>query len=52
MAHAAGDAHEYPVYGYHFRMSYPVLDNTGALLTGGLTGLDSKYSMDAGTYRD
>lgn len=51
MAHAAGDAHEYPVYGYHFRLAFPILDADGDFVTGA-TGLDSEVSIDCGTAGD
>ncbi len=51
MAHAAGDAHEYPVYGAHFRLTFPIIDNDGDLVVGA-TGLDSERSIDGGTFAD
>jgi len=51
MANAAGDAHEYPVYGYHFRVTFPILDADGDLVTAA-AGLDSEFSNDAGTFAD
>lgn len=51
MANAAGDAHEYPVYGYHFRLVFPILDADGDLVTGA-AGLDSERSIDQGTFAD
>jgi len=50
MAHAAGDAHEYPVYGYHFRTTFPLLDADGDLVA--LAAADSEISKDAGTASD
>ena len=53
MAHAAGDSHEYPVYGYHFRVSFPILDEDGDLVTGGGSDTpDSEVSKDSGTFAD
>lgn len=51
MAHAAGDAHEYPVYGYHYRLVFPLLDADGDLVTGATTP-DSERSIDCGTFAD
>jgi hypothetical protein len=51
MAHAAGDAHEYPIYGAHFRVVFPILDADGDLITGA-TGLDSERSIDCATFAD
>ena len=53
MAHAAGDSHEYPVYGYHFRVSFPILDEDGDLVSGGGSDTpDSEVSKDSGTFAD
>ncbi len=53
MAHAAGDAHEYPVYGFHFRLIFPLLDADGDLVTGGGSDTpDSERSIDNGTFAD
>ena len=51
MAHAAGDAHEFPIYGYHYRAVFPIRDGGGALISGA-TGLDSERSIDQGTAAD
>lgn len=51
MAHSSGDAHEYPIYGAHFRIVFPILDADGDLVTGA-TGLDSERSIDQGTFAD
>lgn len=51
MAHSAGDAHEKPFYGYHFRLGFPILDADGDLVSGA-TGLDSERSLDDGTFAD
>lgn len=51
MAHAAGDAHEYPVYGAHFRLVFPLLDADGDLVSGAATP-DSERSIDCGTFAD
>jgi len=51
VAHAAGDAHEYPVYGAHFLLTFPILDADGDPVTGA-TGLDSEVSIDLGTFAD
>ncbi len=53
MAHAAGDAHAYPVYGYHYRITVPLLDADGDLTTGGGSDTpDSERSIDGGTFAD
>lgn len=51
MANAAGDAHEYPIYGAHFRVTFPILDADGDFVSGA-TGLDSEVSIDCGTFAD
>lgn len=51
MAHAAGDAHEYPIYGAHCLVTFPILDADGDPVTGA-TGLDSEVSKDLGTFTD
>jgi hypothetical protein len=51
MAHAAGDSHEYPIYGAHFRVVFPIFDADGDLVTGA-TGLDSERSIDMGAFAD
>jgi hypothetical protein len=51
MAHAPGDAHEYPIWGGHFRVVFPIYDADGDLVTGA-TGLDSERSIDCGTFAD
>lgn len=51
MAHAAGDAHEYPIYGAHFRLVFPLLDADGDLVTAASTP-DSERSIDCGTIAD
>jgi hypothetical protein len=51
MANSAGDAHEYCVYGAHFRVVFPILDADGDLVTGA-AGLDSECSLDQGTFAD
>lgn len=51
MAHAAGDAHEFVIYGAHFRVSFPLLDADGDLVTGATTP-DSEVSQDGGTFAD
>ena len=53
MAHAAGDAHEYPVFGYHYRVTFPLLDEDGDLVTGGASDTpDSERSLDGATFAD
>lgn len=51
MTVSAGDAHEFPIYNCRFRALFPILDNTGAKVTGA-AGLDSEASQDQGTYTD
>jgi hypothetical protein len=51
MAHAAGDAHPYPIYGAHYRVTFPMLDADGDLVTGATTP-DAEVSKDAGTFAD
>lgn len=51
MAHASGDAHEYPIHGAHFRVVFPILDADGDLVTAA-AGLDSERSIDQGTFAD
>ncbi len=51
MAHASGDSHEYPIYGAHYRIVFPIFDADGDLVTGA-TGLDSERSIDHGTFTD
>src|SRR4051812_29378114 len=51
MAASAGDAHPYPIYNARFRVTFPILDADGDLVTGA-TGLDSELSQDQGTFAD
>ena len=51
MAHSAGDAHEYPIFGYHFRAVFPIRDVAGDLITAA-AALDSERSIDQGTAAD
>ncbi len=51
MAHAAGDTHEFPIYGAHFRVTFPILDADGDLVSGAAS-LDSEVSKDSGTFAD
>lgn len=48
---AAGDAHEYPIYGANYRVTFPLFDADGDLVTGA-AGLDSEVSKDSGTFSD
>lgn len=48
---AAGDAHKYPVWGYNFRLTFPILDADGDLVAGA-TGLDSEISSDSQAFSD
>lgn len=51
MAASSGDAHPYPIFNARYRVSFPIVDNTGALVTGAAS-LDSEASQDSGTYAD
>jgi len=51
VAHAAGDAHEFVIYGAHYRISFPILDADGDLVTAA-AALDSEVSQDGGTFAD
>jgi hypothetical protein len=48
---AASDAHPWPIKGAACRITVPILDADGDLVTGA-TGLDSEVSKDAGTFTD
>jgi hypothetical protein len=48
---AATDARTIPLKGLAFRVTFPIRDNDGDLVTGA-TGLDSERSLDAGTFSD
>ena len=48
---AAGDATWNPKKGVAYRVTFPILDADGDLVTGA-TGLDSEVSKDAGTFTD
>ena len=48
---AAGDAKPVPVKDLAFRVTFPILDADGDLVTGA-TGLDSEFSEDAATFAD
>jgi hypothetical protein len=48
---AAGDATWNPKKGVAYRVTFPILDADGDLVTGA-TGLDSEVSKDAGTFAD
>ncbi len=41
----------YPVYGLPYVVQFPILDNTGALVSGA-AGLDSEVSLNGNTYAD
>lgn len=51
MAASLGDSHPYPIYNARYRVMFPILDSTGALVAGA-TGLDSEVSQDQGTFAD
>jgi len=48
---AASDATPFPIKNQAFRVTFPILDADGDLVTGA-TGLDSEVSKDAGTFAD
>ena len=51
MAASAADAHPYPIYNARFRVTFPILDADGDLVTGA-AGLDSEVSQNQGTFAD
>jgi hypothetical protein len=48
---AATDAKIYPIKNQAYRVTFPILDNTGSLVAGA-TGLDSEFSKDISTFTD
>lgn len=48
---ASGDASPRPLYGVAYRVTFPIFDATGALVTGA-TSPDSEVSKDGGTFAD
>lgn len=48
---AASDAHPFPVKNKALRITFPIFDADGDLVTGA-TGLDSEISKDGGTFTD
>lgn len=48
---AASDAKPIPIKNKPYRVTFPILDNDGDLVTGA-AGLDSEYSLDAGAFAD
>ena len=48
---ASGDASPFPIKNQAFRVTFPILDADGDLVTGA-AGLDSEVSKDAGTFAD
>jgi hypothetical protein len=53
MAHAAGDAHPFPIYGAHFRATFPIWDIADpTLLQSGAGTPDSERSIDGATFAD
>lgn len=48
---ASSDARPMPLKNTAFRVTFPILDSTGSLVTGA-TGLDSEISKDGGTFAD
>ena len=51
MTVAAGDAHDFAIYGGRFRVTFPILDADGDLVTAA-TALDSERSIDMATFAD
>jgi hypothetical protein len=51
MANAAGDALDIPIWGSHYRVTFPILDGNGDMVTGA-AGLDSEVSKDAAAFAD
>lgn len=51
MAASSGDAHDIPIYGARYRITLPILDADGDLVTGA-SALDSEVSKDGGTFAD
>jgi hypothetical protein len=51
MAHAAGDAHPFPIYGAHYRVTFPIFASDGTLKTGAGSP-DSERSIDGATFAD
>jgi len=47
MAAGPGDAHPFPIYNARFRVIFPILDNTGALVPSA-AGLDSEVNRNSG----
>jgi hypothetical protein len=41
----------YPIYGFSYGVVFPILDNTGSLVTGA-AGLDSEVSLNGNTFAD
>lgn len=48
---AASDASPFPIKNQAYRVTFPILDADGDLVTGA-TGLDSEVSLDGGTFSD
>lgn len=48
---ASSDAKPFPQKNVAYRVTFPIFDNTGALVTGA-AGLDSEVSKDGGTFAD
>lgn len=51
MTFAAGDAHPYCIYNARLRLTFPILDADGDLVSGATTP-DSEGSQDSGTFAD
>lgn len=51
MAANSGDSHAFPIYNARYRVVFPILNTSGALVAGA-TSLDSELSQDQGTFAD
>ena len=51
MTFSSGDAHPFPIYNARFRVTFPILDADGDLVTAAAT-LDSEASQNSGTFAD
>lgn len=51
MSASASDAHPYCIFGARFRLTTPLLDNDGDLITAG-AGLDTELTLDSGNIAD
>lgn len=47
---SAADAQPFPLYGVAYRVYFAIVDTSGALVTGGLTGLAATISLDGAAH--